>query len=223
MLARHANGLARIEQPHVCGFAHHHRLGEGEDAGERDVEERQDADRRGLDHVLAEAVEVAGACAAGIDEGRDAAGARDQLGLDTQRGTAPVDVRVQVDQTRRHDLARDVACVLAREAVADRGDLAAGEGDVGHLVDSLRGIDDAATLEDQIVHARFFLPTLVTWTFYSTRVPSPPRGAAQAHRGRASRPSVEAPRASVPPRRAPRRRLRDGRPAPAASSWRGPP
>ncbi len=97
--------------------------------------------------MLAEAVEVAGPGAAGIDEGRDAARARDQLGLDAERGAAPVDMGVQVDQARRDDLARDVARVLARQVVADGGDLAAGEGDVGHPVERLRGIDHAAALQ----------------------------------------------------------------------------
>ena len=137
VLACHAHRLARVEQPHVGALAHHHGLGEGEDAGEGDIEERQDPDRRGLDHVLAEAREVAGPGAAGIDEGRDAARSREQLGLDTERGTAPIDMRVQVDEAGGDDLARDVARVLAGQAVADGRDLAACEGDVGHPVDAL--------------------------------------------------------------------------------------
>ena len=69
-----------------------------------------------------------------------------------KRRAAPVDVGVQVDQAGRDDLAFDVARVLAGEAIADRRDLAAGEGDVGHLVDALRGIDEPAAFENQIVH-----------------------------------------------------------------------
>ena len=73
--------------------------------------------------------------AAGIDEGGDAAGARQKLGLDAERRAAPVDVGVQVDQAGRDDLACDVAHVLARQIVADGRDLAVREGDVGHLVE----------------------------------------------------------------------------------------
>ena len=152
VLQRHAHGLARIEQAHVGALAHHHRLGEGEDAGEGNVEVGQDADGRGFDHVLAEAVEVARPGAAGVDGRGDAAGAGQQLRLDAERGAAPIDVGVQVDQAGRDDLAANVTRVGAGEAVTDRRHLAAGEGDVGHLVDALRGVDDPAALENQIVH-----------------------------------------------------------------------
>ena len=152
VLPRDTHGFTRIDQPHVGALAHHHGLREGKDAGEGDVEIRKDSNGRGLDHVLAEAVEIAGPGAAGIDEGGDAAGARQQLGLDTQGRAAPVDMGVQVDQAGRDDLAFDVARVGPSEPVADRRDLAAGEGDVGHLVDALRGIDEPAAFENQIVH-----------------------------------------------------------------------
>ncbi len=152
VLTGDACGFAGVEQAHVGAFAYHHRLGESEDAGEGHVQERQDAHRRRLDHVLAKAREIAGPGAASVDEGRDAAGARHQLGLDAERGAAPVDMRVQVDQAGRDDLTRDIPGILAGEAVADRGDLAAREGDVRYLVDSLRGVDDATPFEYEIVH-----------------------------------------------------------------------
>ena len=152
MLARDAHRLARVDQAHIGVLAHHDRLGEGEDAGEGDVEIGQDADRRRLDHVLAKAVEVARAGAAGIDEGGDAAGAGQKLGLDAERRAAPVDVGMQIDEAGRDDLACDVAHVLARQIVADGRDLAVREGDVGHLVERLRGIDDPSAFENQVVH-----------------------------------------------------------------------
>ncbi len=92
--------------------------------------------------MLAEAVEIARAGAAGIDESRDAAGARQKLGLDAERRAAPVDVGMQVDQAGRDDLAGNVAHILGRKTIADRRDLAAGEGNVGDLVEGLRGIDN---------------------------------------------------------------------------------
>jgi hypothetical protein len=53
--------------------------------------------------MLAEAGEIAGAGAAGIDGGGDARGAAKFLGVDAERGAAPIDVGVQVDQPRRDD------------------------------------------------------------------------------------------------------------------------
>ena len=118
VLARRRAAFVRVEQPHVGALADHHVLGEGEDAGKRDVDVGQDARPGRLDHVLAEAGEIACAGAAGVDEGRRAAAPRDRLGVDAQRGAAPVDVRVQVDQPRRDDPSADVAH-LARPAGGD--------------------------------------------------------------------------------------------------------
>jgi hypothetical protein len=76
VLLRHARAFARIEQSQVGGLADHDLLREGVDAGIGQVQVRQDAHGRGLDHVRAEAVEVAGPGAARVDEGRDRAAAR---------------------------------------------------------------------------------------------------------------------------------------------------
>ncbi len=64
----------------------------------RDVQVGEDADLARLDHMLAEAREIAGPGAAGIDGGRDAGGAAEFLGVDAERGTNPVNMGVQVDQ-----------------------------------------------------------------------------------------------------------------------------
>jgi hypothetical protein len=105
----------------------------------------EDAHLRGLDHVLAEAGEVAGTGAAGIDGSGDARGAAELLRVDAERGAAPVDVGVQVDQAGRDDKARDVANVGgAVEIGADAGNLARGEGDVRYGIEPLGGIDDPA-------------------------------------------------------------------------------
>ena len=107
-----------------------------------------------LDHVLAEAGEVAGAGAAGVDRGGDAGGAAELLRVDAERGAAPVDVGVQVDEAGRDDEAGHVADVgagAAFEAWADAGDLAAGKGDVGDGIELLRGVDHPAAAQDEIV------------------------------------------------------------------------
>ncbi len=120
------------------------------DPGEGEVEIGEDADRRGLDDVMAEAMEIAGPSAAGIDAGGDAAAPRHLGRIDAERGSAPIDMGVQIDQPRRHDEARDVAHLGSRprrEIGADRGDAAVREGNVGDLVDPLARIDDAAAFE----------------------------------------------------------------------------
>jgi hypothetical protein len=64
----------------------------------RDVQIGEDADLRRLDHVLAEAHEIAGPGGAGVDGGGDAGGAAEFLRVDAERRAAPVDVGVQVDE-----------------------------------------------------------------------------------------------------------------------------
>ena len=87
--------------------------------------------------MLAKAMEVARPRAARIDEGRDPAGPCQQLGLDAERGAAPIDVRMQVDEAGRDDLAHDVAGIRGRKIAADCRDLAAGKGNIRYLVEPL--------------------------------------------------------------------------------------
>ena len=111
---RHLHRLGRRHQAELLALAHHHGLGERVDAGERDVQVGEDAHRAGLDHVLAEAGEIAGPGAAGVDRSGDAAGAAEFLRVDAERGAAPIDMGVQVDQAGRDDVAGDVAHVGSR-------------------------------------------------------------------------------------------------------------
>ena len=148
----HLDAVARSEQPDVVAFSHHDPLREGVDPGEGDVQVGQDAHRAPLDHVLAEAGEIAGPSAAGVDAGRDRAAAGEVLGVDAERRASPIDVGVQIDEAGRDDEARHVAHLgaLGFEALAHCGDLAAGEGDVGHAVEILRGVDHATVAKDEI-------------------------------------------------------------------------
>ena len=86
--------------------------------------------------MAAKALEVAGPGAAGVDRRRDAARSAELLGVDAERGAAPVDMGVQVDEARRHDVAGDVAHIsaLTRQPVAERRHPAIAEGDVGDPV-----------------------------------------------------------------------------------------
>ncbi len=93
-----------------------------------------------FDHMLAETGKIAGASAAGIDKGRHPARAGNGAGVDSKRGSAPVDVGVEVDEARRDDSAGNVAhdrAAVGREVVADGGDAAPCEGDVGDTVEPL--------------------------------------------------------------------------------------
>ena len=133
------------------------RLREAEDAGKRDMQIGEDAHLARLDHVLAEAGEIARAGAAGIDRRGDAAGAAELLGIDAERGAAPIDVGVQIDQAGRDDITRHVAHVGRRiglEFASDRGHLAAGKGDIRYGVELLGRIDDPAAAHDQIERHR---------------------------------------------------------------------
>src|SRR5262249_20164086 len=131
----------------------HHRPAEGEDAGERDVEISENPHRRGLDHMAAEPGEVAGTGAAGIDQSGGAAAPGDGASVDAERGAAPVDVGMQIDQPWADKKAGDVADLAGPiEPLADRGDLAAGEGDVALGIDALAGIDQMPAAQDEVMH-----------------------------------------------------------------------
>jgi hypothetical protein len=72
-------------------------------------------------------------------------------------------MRVQVDQPGRDHVALHVAnfrCIA--QIVADLGDLAARECHVGDAVDTLRRVDDAPALQDQIVGHVFSRVTRVS-------------------------------------------------------------
>ena len=73
---------------------------EAKDAGERDVQIGEDAHGRLLDHMPAEAGEIARARAAGVD-GRGHPGcAAEIFGIDAERSAAPVYMGMQIDQSR---------------------------------------------------------------------------------------------------------------------------
>ncbi len=115
------------------------------------MQKGQDADRARLDHMFAKSREIAGSGAAGIDAGRHRALPGEHFGVDPEGCPAPIDMGVQIDQARRDDAAGNVAHVGAAgvEPVPDRGDLAAGEGDIRHPVDILGRVDDAAVAEHE--------------------------------------------------------------------------
>ena len=84
----------------------------------------------------AKAVEVAGPGAAGVDQRRRARAPGDRLRLHAEAGAAPVDVGVQVDQPRHHEVpvgGDHVARLAGLDRRLDRGDLAVLERDIARL------------------------------------------------------------------------------------------
>jgi hypothetical protein len=104
--------------------------------------------------MAAEAEEIARAGAAGIDKGGGAAALCYQRGIDAERGAAPIDMCMQVDQSRRDDqTARiDDRGAFAWQVLPDGGDLAIGKGDVSAPVASVRRLDVPACHQDEARH-----------------------------------------------------------------------
>jgi hypothetical protein len=151
---RDLRAVDRVHERELAAFADHHPLVEAVDAGMRDVQVGEDAHLGGLDDVLAKAHPVAGAGRAGIDGRRDAAPPAELLRIDAERGAAPINVGVQVDEPRRHDEPGHVADVRAARSVETRpdpGDIAGLERDVGDGVELLRRVQHPAALQNEIV------------------------------------------------------------------------
>src|SRR5207302_614512 len=107
-----------------------------------------------LDDMPAEAGEIARAGAAGIDKGSCAAARRELGGVDSERGPAPIDMGVQVDEAGHDDEAARIEepRPLQRQIGPDRRNPAALKPDIGCFVAPVFRIDDPAALEDQIQH-----------------------------------------------------------------------
>src|SRR5437016_9223005 len=189
-----ADAFARVDEPQIGVLADHDRGGERKDSGKRHVEVGQDAQRRRLDDVPPEAVEIAGAGAPGIDKGRGAAARRKLRGVDPERGPAPVDVGVQVDETRHDDQAARVDDFrpAQRQTGPERRDPAIAKADIGNLVAPVRRIDDPAALEDEIQHRAPRLGRAYTAWRYGQRSRCARRGRAFTPRTRTERASPKA-------------------------------
>jgi hypothetical protein len=154
MLAPRLDAGARVQQAQVVALADHEVMAEAENAGEGDIEERDNADLRRLDDVLAEAGDVAGSRRAGIDHRGDAALLRVGIRIDAKRRAAPVDMRMQIDQARHDEQAGHVALRLgSTEPLPDRRDLAVGERHVGLRLEALGRVEHDPVAQDQIEHA----------------------------------------------------------------------
>ena len=152
----HLHRADRVHQPQLLALTDHDAVGEGVDAGMRHVQVGQDAHLARLDHMLAEAGEIAGTGAARIDCSRHARGAAELLCIDPERGGAPVDVGVQVDQAGRYDHP-DTSRTWSRgrpPARAERcGHLAACESHIGNGIELLRRVDHPPAAKKAVADA----------------------------------------------------------------------
>ena len=150
---RHRDGVDRVHQPDFFALADHDPMREAVDAGMRDMQIGQNADLARLDHVLAESQKITRTGAAGVDRRSDAGRAAKLLGIDAERGAAPIDVGVQIDQAGADDVTRHIphlGCRIGLQFASDRCHLAGGEADILHGVELLRGINHPAAAQDQI-------------------------------------------------------------------------
>ena len=162
MLQRDGGRLARARVPNVLQLADDRR----DQAGGRHVDERQHADRRGLDGVPAERPEVREAGGPGVDRGGHPAA---QVGDRVQAvRAAVVPVAVQVDQAGQDEQARDVdAAVIGRgrhvHRPGDRRDPSVLDDDIEGAIETGRRIEDTAAVEDRSGHA-----TLLSWAAHAS-------------------------------------------------------
>src|SRR6516165_6531224 len=106
--------------------------------------------------MTSKTMEITGAGAAGVDERRRPATTRHFGRIDTERGPAPIDVRVEINQPRHdeepvriHDLP-----AIVGEIVSDLDYLSFAKRDVDDFVAAARRINDTAASEDQVGHTR---------------------------------------------------------------------
>jgi hypothetical protein len=145
---------SRIEKPQIGAFADHHSGAKGKDTGKGDVEIRDDAQRRRLDHMTAKTVEGARAGAAGVDKGGRSAAPRHFGRIDAERGPAPIDMSVEIDQPGHHEQPPHIDDLgpNAWRIAPDLDHLSVAKGNVADPVATIRRIDDAPAFKDQFRH-----------------------------------------------------------------------
>lgn len=108
VVPRDAHAGCRVHQPQVLAFPDHDGRGERKDASVGNVEVGQDARGAALDDVLAKAGEIAWPGGADIHPGRRARPPCQGIGVDAERGAAPIDMRMEVDHPGHDDPPRRI-------------------------------------------------------------------------------------------------------------------
>ncbi|MGY4215120.1 hypothetical protein ACVMFB_001619 [Bradyrhizobium sp. USDA 4522] len=118
-----------------------------------DVDEGVDPRPRLRDDEAPQRREVVDAGVARRDDRRGALELHQLVGGNADRRSVRVDVAVQIDQTRHHELARRVngpGGASSRDLVFDRLDDAPADADVALAAQRLAGIDDIAVLDHEV-------------------------------------------------------------------------
>src|SRR5438128_11485693 len=98
-------------------------------------------------------MEITGPGAAGIDKSRRPTAPRHLGRIDAERGPAPIDMRVEIDQPGHDEEPAGVDNVAAAgEIMPDRGHLSIAASDVGRLVAPACRIDNPSAADNQICH-----------------------------------------------------------------------
>ena len=150
VLLAHPDGALDIGIPNVRELSH----ASAQHALRRDVEEGLDPRGAHVDHVLLEPRKGVGSGGPRVVDRRGAPGHAMGIGLDAVMRHAPVDVDVQIDQARRHQLAcglDDRFRLFLEDLLRDRGNASIGDGDVPGSVEALCGVDQRGPAYEEIV------------------------------------------------------------------------
>jgi hypothetical protein len=128
----------------IATFADIDAFGERIDAGERNIQIGEDASLAMRDNVLSKSCKIARSGTARIDECRHGAFARERVGRHAQRGAAPIDMRMQIDQTGRDQMTGDIVHRPAIQRFTHHRNLAVQKCNVRDTVDALRRVDHPA-------------------------------------------------------------------------------
>ena len=152
MLVDDANGRLGIDQRHVEVQL------VAEIPDDRDIQHRVDAKRRRVDDELSKAEEGVGAAGSRVDGRRDASRKPDHIRIHGNR-IFPYRYRcactlISPGVTSFPRSVEHFASPGGRNVRRDGGDLSVRDGDIALAVQLLRGVDDAAALDQQIVGSR---------------------------------------------------------------------
>ncbi|MEE8304314.1 MAG: hypothetical protein V3S24_17995 [Candidatus Tectomicrobia bacterium] len=119
--------------------------------------------------MVGEAAEDGTPGAAGIHDGGHPGMHAAQIGVDAVADEAAVDVRMQINQTRRDDFSRhvdDLRGFLAGDIRCGAGNLAILYGNIVDAIEVDRRVNHGSTLEQQIVHVS---PPITSYPLLSIR------------------------------------------------------
>ena len=130
-------------------------VGSGGESGAADVQEGDDLGGVAGDDVGRETAVGIASAAASIHHGGYASAHAANIGVDTVAVHAFVDVGVEVDEAGGDVFAfyfDNARCLISSDVGGDGGDFAVFDGYVERAVQPLRGVDNSAALDQQVIH-----------------------------------------------------------------------